>query len=522
MLRVFHRSAWLLLLSIASWVGQPPHRALATHYFFDVNGTNGGSGVVDGGSYSWESAVWNSSSNGTGTPINWPDGNNFPEFAAGSDANGKSYTITANANHVFAGMALQNNGGGNGAGKSVTIAGASGVVLTLFTSSPPAAQGVFVGGTSDQNLVITATIGGDATTPLVWQGRLSGSSGSLYLYGNNTFSGGVDLNTNAGLNFNNPNSFGTGPIRWGYNASGGTQFAIAAPDATVPISIGNAMQTKSNSTLIMSDFAEPVTWGGAWVLDTGTSTLDVRDNVDTTISGIISGTDGSSALAKISPGKLILSNANTYAGGTTISAGDVELAGASAKLGTGNVTVSGSGTSLTIDSGVSNALNESATLNLGGFATMNLGSGINDRISTLVLDGAQQPNGTYGSSQSDAVNKLDFYFSGTGILTVGPSILAGDYNNDGIVNAADYVVWRKNVGQPAQTLPNDTTGVIVGNAQYDLWRSNFGNASPAPGAGASLGSSPVPEPSLAGLLIIGFAALRFSMRNRGVQRNLPI
>ncbi len=41
------------------------------------------------------------------TPITWPDGNNFPEFAAGTDANNKSYTITANSNHVFAGMGLQ-------------------------------------------------------------------------------------------------------------------------------------------------------------------------------------------------------------------------------------------------------------------------------------------------------------------------------------------------------------------------------------------------------------------------------
>ncbi len=161
-----------------------------------------------------------------------------------------------------------------------------------------------------------------------------------------------------------------------------------------------------------------------------------------------------------------------------------------------------------------------ATLNFAGFATMNLGSGVNDRVSMLILDGAQQPNGTYGSSQSDAVNKLDFYFSGTGIFTVGPSILAGDYNNNGIVDAADYVVWRKNVGQPSQTLPNDTTGVIVGNAQYDLWRSNFGNTTPAPGAGASLGDAVrFRNRRSLGLLILGIAATWRSMkRNQGFER----
>src|SRR5882757_6050453 len=42
----------------------------------------------------------------------------------------------------------------------------------------------------------------------------------------------------------------------------------------------------------------------------------------------------------------------------------------------------------------------------------------------------------------------------------------GDFNNNGIVDAGDYVVWRKNNG----------TG-----ADYTLFRSNFGNTSGGPG-----------------------------------------
>jgi hypothetical protein len=63
----------------------------------------------------------------------------------------------------------------------------------------------------------------------------------------------------------------------------------------------------------------------------------------------------------------------------------------------------------------------------------------------------------------------------------------GDYNQNGKVDAADYVVWRKN---PA--------GFDV-NA-YDTWRQNFGL--PA-GGGASISPEAVPEPSslvLGGLL----------------------
>ena len=236
------------------------------------------------------------------------------------------------------------------------------------------------------------------------------------------------------------------------------------------------------------------------------STLDLRSGVDTTISGIISGTNGTSALTKISPGKLTLSGANTYAGGTTISAGTLDVSGALATVGTGNMSVTGTASSLVIESGVTDSIDNSATLSLSNSALLSLGAGVNERVGFLSLDTAFQPSGTYGSSQSNAVNKLDLYFSGTGILTVGPAILAGDYDNNGIVDTADYVIWRKNVGQPSQTLPNDTMGVLIGAAQYNLWRSNFGSTVPVPGSGSIENSSTVPESSSISMLMLCLAA----------------
>jgi hypothetical protein len=56
--------------------------------------------------------------------------------------------------------------------------------------------------------------------------------------------------------------------------------------------------------------------------------------------------------------------------------------------------------------------------------------------------------------------------------------LPGDYNSDGAVDAADYVVWRKtNSENPAQ---------------YALWRANFGKMSL--GAGVRMAETAVPEP----------------------------
>src|SRR6185295_17432108 len=115
---------------------------------------------------------------------------------------------------------------------------------------------------------------------------------------------------------------------------------------------------------------------------TGTSTLDVRSTTVATISGIISGTNSTSALTKggtTGSGLLKLSGANSYQGGTNINIGTLELVGPLGTLGTGNVTVTGAGTSLLVDSGVHNAI-VGATLNVTNNSTMTLSSGINDAI----------------------------------------------------------------------------------------------------------------------------------------------
>lgn len=61
-------------------------------------------------------------------------------------------------------------------------------------------------------------------------------------------------------------------------------------------------------------------------------------------------------------------------------------------------------------------------------------------------------------------------------IVVSPAITAnfpGDYNDDGVVDAADYVVWRKNEGT-MNTLPHDPNGGIIDSDQYNTWRANFG------------------------------------------------
>ena len=75
----------------------------------------------------------------------------------------------------------------------------------------------------------------------------------------------------------------------------------------------------------------------------------------------------------------------------------------------------------------------------------------------------------------------------------------GDYNNNGTVDAADYVLWRK--GGPLAN-EGDEPGV-VNQADYEFWRSRFGAMSGA----AAFQSAAVPEPTSAMLQLVGLLSV---------------
>jgi hypothetical protein len=54
--------------------------------------------------------------------------------------------------------------------------------------------------------------------------------------------------------------------------------------------------------------------------------------------------------------------------------------------------------------------------------------------------------------------------------------LPGGYNNNGVVDFADYILWRDDLGQRA-TIPNDTTPGTVTQADYDVSRAHLANPS---------------------------------------------
>jgi autotransporter-associated beta strand protein len=228
-----------------------------------------------------------------------------------------------------------------------------------------------------------------------------------------------------------------------------------------------------------------------------------------TWSGDISGTGGVSRTG--TGGATVLSGANTYAGGTTVDAGTLTVSGSSATFGSGDVTVTGG--TLSILSGVANAIADTAALSISGTGIASLGTGIDDLIAALSLGGvAQTGSGTYGSSASGADFQFDQWFSGMGVVRLPDMGELGDFNEDGMVDAADYVVWRKNEGT-TNVLPNDGgLGGTVGVAHFNLWRENFGNPMPGGGSGAN---AAVPEPGTIALLTVGVLLWGGSRRRRG-------
>ena len=74
-------------------------------------------------------------------------------------------------------------------------------------------------------------------------------------------------------------------------------------------------------------------------------------------------------------------------------------------------------------------------------------------------------------------------FNGTFLQLIqqySPNYSNGDYDNNGTVDAADYVLWRKTMGQSVNQgvkADGDLSGTIDAG-DYTTWQTNFGKRCP--------------------------------------------
>jgi cyclophilin family peptidyl-prolyl cis-trans isomerase len=82
--------------------------------------------------------------------------------------------------------------------------------------------------------------------------------------------------------------------------------------------------------------------------------------------------------------------------------------------------------------------------------------------------------------------------------------LAGDFNGDGRVDSADYSMWRDYMGATDQPLIDVDGSGVVDQGDYNIWRNNFGQT----GAASSLAydsNAAVPEPAAITMAALGIA-----------------
>ena len=105
----------------------------------------------------------------------------------------------------------------------------------------------------------------------------------------------------------------------------------------------------------------------------------------------------------------------------------------------------------------------------------------------------------------------------SGELAIVSVALPGDYNDDGLVDAADYTVWRDTVGQEGPGLAADGNhDEHVDEQDYALWKTNFGTTSGI--AATAANSAAVPEPTSLLLAVGSISGVISLCRRRALRR----
>ncbi len=354
-----------------------PNAAKAQSQYFGVS-----SGIVNGGTYSWDAANWSvvgGSSSGPFTGV-WTNGD-FARFYGGA---GDSYTVTVNQAECNIGMYNDNatsiltiNDAGNGTGSLQVTNGQQGFLVTS-------------GSITIINVPITSSMGG----PNPPGGIVPELSGSLYLGATNTYAGGTALGDsgNTLVYFDNNSAFSTGVITLNRTANfstlggyGGSALTISNNFSIYEPETG----TSWTGVNFPSSTNTPVTFLGNWTNGSSPLALDLRNSGGSssplTLSGQIF---GSSAL-------IFSANAggDNTAGTTILSATNYGFTGNVEVVGPAFATYGGN-TNATLELGVANAIATASrvvlyggNLNGGGFNHTNNGTLVLSNSSSLYFGG---------------------------------------------------------------------------------------------------------------------------------------
>lgn len=129
-------------------------------------------------------------------------------------------------------------------------------------------------------------------------------------------------------------------------------------------------------------------------------------------------------------------------------------------------------------------------------------SGLEDPYTLFTVSGngvTQTSFNLGGTSPADLVMAADTV--AFLVFTSTAPIPTGDYNGDGLVDAADYTAWRDSLGDtvPAGTLADGSANGSIDEADYSYWSERYGSSLPSMASAES-----VPEPSGVWLAALAF------------------
>jgi hypothetical protein len=93
--------------------------------------------------------------------------------------------------------------------------------------------------------------------------------------------------------------------------------------------------------------------------------------------------------------------------------------------------------------------------------------------------------------------------------------LAGDYNANGVVDAADYTIWRQTLGSMSDLRADGDNSGTIDQADHGIWMADFGAMAASGSALQSIpGLNAVPEQSTFALLAVVLLACSVALRGR--------
>jgi hypothetical protein len=339
-----------------------------------------------------------------------------------------------------------------GSASTLTLGSASSVVggtgtIAITGAITGAGFGLTLGGAAGGS--VTSIIGGTGTTITKADAGTWTLSGLNTYTGTTTASAGILRATNNTIVASTNGAFGNHAS--GLLLNGGTvQSNVATFSRPLTVTATNSGLDAYGSARTISSSITNATASSSFNLNVGGTTVASAEGQNLTLSGLISNSAGTLSLTKIGTSLVILSVANTFSGGTVLSAGQLNINHATA-IGTGAFTINGgvidntTAGSITLSNNNTQNWNGDFTftgtqsLNLGtGAVTMNANRQITVSANTLTAGGAinqstlnltKAGGGTLSfGSQTITLNSLTIS-AGTLTSTSGSLNLAGNFSN---------------------------------------------------------------------------------------------